>query len=92
VLSHVGSFTNLRGAHVYPYLIRKTKPKPIRVFLQAGSNDLDIAAGHWPLANLEMAAALNFAGYDYRLEYGDGGHDGQHGGVILPESLLWLWR
>ena len=42
--------------------------------------------------NLEMAAALNFAGYDYRLEYGDGGHDGQHGGAILPESLIWLWR
>ena len=33
VLSHVGSFTNIRGGHVYPALIRKTEPKPIRVFL-----------------------------------------------------------
>ena len=92
VLSHVGSFADHRGGHVYPTLIRKTPPKPIRVFLQAGSNDLDIPQGHWPLANLEMASALNFAGYDYRLELGDGGHDWQHAGAILPESLIWLWR
>jgi enterochelin esterase-like enzyme len=47
VLSHVGSFTNIRGGHVYPSLIRKTKPKPIRVFLQDGSKDLDNAHGNW---------------------------------------------
>ncbi len=92
VLSHVGSFANIRGGHVYPTLIRNTPPKPIRAFLQAGSNDLDIPWGHWPLANLEMAAALNFMEYDYRLEFGDGAHSGDHGGAILPESLIWLWR
>ena len=73
-------------------LIRKTEPKPIRVFLQDGSGDLDNAHGNWPLANQEMAAALKFANYDYRFEYGDGGHNGKHGGAILPESLRWLWR
>jgi enterochelin esterase family protein len=93
VLSHVGSFVNIRGGHVYPSLIRKTKPpKPIRVFLQGGANDLDNEHGHWPLANQEMAAALKFAGYDYRFEYGVGKHSGVHGGAILPESLRWLWR
>lgn len=92
VLSHVGSFANIRGGHVYPALIRNTPLKPIRVFLQAGSNDLDVGWGNWPLANLGMAAALNFAGYDYRLEYGDGEHNTKHGGAILPESLVWLWR
>jgi enterochelin esterase family protein len=92
VLSHVGSFTNIRGGHVYPALIRKTPPKPIRVFLQDGSHDLDNAHGNWPLANQEMAAALKFAKYDYRFEFGDGGHNGQHGGAILPDSLRWLWR
>ena len=92
VLSHVGSFADHRGGYVYPSLIRKTPPKPIRVFLQAGSNDLDIPAGDWSLCNLEMAAALNFAGYDYRLEYGDGYHDKLHGGALFPESLCWLWR
>lgn len=93
VLSHVGSFTNIRGGHVYPALIRKTKPaKPIRVFLQGGAGDLDNEHGHWPLANQQMAAALKFAKYDYRFEYGTGGHNGKHGGAILPESLVWLWR
>jgi len=94
VLSHVGSFTNIRGGHVYPALIRQTKgkPKPIRVFLQDGSGDLDNAYGNWPLSNQQMASALKFAGYDYRFEYGDGGHNGKHGGAILPESLRWLWR
>jgi enterochelin esterase-like enzyme len=94
VLSHVGSFAYVLEwpAHNYPFLIRKTPRKPIRVYLQAGSNDLDHEWGHWPLLNLHMAAALNFAGYDYHLEYGDGAHDIQHGGAILPESLVWLWR
>jgi enterochelin esterase family protein len=92
VLSHVGSFTNIRGGDVYPGLVRKTAHKPIRVFLQDGSKDLDNAAGNWPLANQQMAAALKFAKYDYRFEYGDGAHDGKHGGAILPESLRWLWN
>jgi enterochelin esterase family protein len=92
VLSHVGSFTNIRGGHVYPSLIRKTERKPIRVFLQDGSGDLDNAHGNWPLANQEMAKALEYAKYDYRFEYGDGGHNGKHGGAILPDSLRWLWR
>ena len=92
VLSHVGSFTNIRGGHAYQALIRKTKPKPIRVFLQDGSGDLDNEHGNWPLANQEMAASLKFAKYDYRFEYGTGGHNGKHGGAILPESLRWLWR
>ena len=92
VLSHVGSFTNIRGGHVYPALIRKTESKPIRVFLQDGSGDLDNLHGSWPLANQQMAAALKFAKYDYRFEYGDGGHNGKHGGALMPESLRWLWR
>jgi enterochelin esterase family protein len=96
VLSHVGSFAfaeDSGSGHTYPWLIRKTKPaKPLRVFLQAGSNDLDRDWGSWPIANLDVAAALNFAGYDYKLEFGDGAHDFIHGGAILPESLTWLWR
>ncbi len=92
VLSHVGSFTNIRGGDVYPGLIRKAEKKPIRVFLQDGSGDLDNQFGNWPLANQQMAAALKFKGYDYKFEYGDGGHNGKHGGAILPDSLRWLWR
>jgi enterochelin esterase-like enzyme len=92
VMSHVGSFTNIRGGHVYPALIRKSETKPIRVFLQGGSGDLDNEHGNWPLANQQMAAALKFAGYDYQFVFGEGGHSGVHGGAILPDALRWLWR
>ena len=94
VMSHIGSFTNIRGGHVYPANIRKPvrAPKPLRVFLQDGSNDLDNQAGNWPLANQEMAAALKFGKYDYRFEYGVGTHSLAQGGAIMPESLKWLWR
>ena len=39
-----------------------------------------------------MAAAFEWAGYDYKAVWGDGGHNGKHGGAILPSSLRWLWR
>jgi enterochelin esterase family protein len=92
VLSHVGSFVNIRGGDVYPGLIRKTERKPLRVFLQDGAKDLDNVHGSWPLANQSMAAALKYMGYDHRFEFGTEGHNGKHGGAILPDSLRWLWR
>ena len=99
VLSWVGSFTNIAsgksghdGGHNYEALIRTTPGKPIRVFLQDGANDLDNANGNWPLANQQMARALQFAGYDYRFVNGQGFHSNRHGRAILPESLRWLWR
>ncbi len=92
VISHIGSFTNIRGGHVYPALIRKTEPKPIRVFLQDGENDLDNLHGNWPLANQQMAAAFEYAGYDYQFVMGTGKHSGRHGGAIFPETLRWIWR
>lgn len=92
VLSHIGSFTNIRGGDVYPGLIRKTEKKKVRVLLQDGMGDLDNLHGNWPLANLSMAAALKHMDYDYRLVIGDGPHGGKHGGAILPDSLRWLWR
>ncbi len=30
--------------------------------------------------------------FDYRVAWGDGGHNGKHGGAILPDSLRWLWQ
>ncbi len=92
VLSHVGSFTNIRGGHVYPSLIRKTERKAIRAFLQDGKNDVENEHGSWWLANLEMDAALRFSKYDFKFVGGEGAHNGIHGGAILPESLEWLWR
>ncbi|MGB6223363.1 alpha/beta hydrolase [Haloferula sp.] len=92
VVSHIGSFTNIRGAYHYPYLIRKSEKKPLRVFLQDGSGDLDNVHGSWWLANQQMEAALKFAGWDYKAVWGDGGHNGQHAGSIFPQTLSWLWR
>jgi enterochelin esterase family protein len=92
VLSIVGSFADIRGGHAYPFLIRKTPPKPIRIFLQANTDDLDCVWGHWFLASQNMAAALKFKGYDYQLVIGDGGHDQRHAKAILPDALRWLWR
>ena len=92
VVSHIGSFTNIRGGHNYEALIRKTERKPIRVFLQDGTADLDNQFGNWPLANQQMAAALKYKNYDYNFVMGDGAHNGKHGGAILPETLRWLWK
>lgn len=92
VLSHVGSFVNIRGGHNYPYLVRTTPRKPIRVFLTTGKKDLDIPIGSWPLGNQQMAAALEYSGYESRFVFSEGGHSLRHGGSILSESLRWLVR
>jgi enterochelin esterase-like enzyme/sugar lactone lactonase YvrE len=92
VLSFIGSFADLRGGDIYPALIRKTEPKPIRVFLQDGNHDLNNFAGDWWLANQAMASALAYAGYDFKFVTGDKDHDMIQGGAILPDALRWLWR
>jgi enterochelin esterase-like enzyme/sugar lactone lactonase YvrE len=93
VLSHIGSFTNIRGGWAYPGLVRKTKaaPKPIKVYLQDGEEDLDNLHGNWPLGNRDLAAALAFAGCPSRLVMTAGGHSGRWAGADLPDALLWLW-
>lgn len=99
VMSWVGSFTDLaagktliEGGHNYPFLIRRLPAKPIRVFLQDGSHDLDNIAGNWPLANQNMAKALQFKGYDFQFVFGEGFHSPAQGLSILPSTLRWLWR
>ncbi len=92
VLSHIGSFTDIRGGHIYPSLIRQHAIRPIRIFLQDGEADLNNDWGNWWLANLQMESALKYRGYDYKFVGGTGAHDGEHGGAILPDSLRWLWR
>jgi len=92
VLSWVGSFVDLRGGHVYPYLIRKTEPKPIRVYLLDGENDLDNAFGNWPLANKMMASSLAHMGYDHRMDWTGCFHGSKGMSAHLPDALRWLWR
>lgn len=92
VLSTIGTYVGLRGGNEYPTLIRKTEPKPIRVFLQDGSNDLNIYGGDWWVANQAMLSALEWAGYDVTHRWGEEGHNSKHGAAILPDALRWLWR
>ena len=116
VISMIGSYTSIAyrpatadtpmvpGGDLYPTLIRKTPIKPIRVFLQDGSADLNNTHGSWFLANQQMLSALTFANatadqrkdagarYDVKYEWGDGAHSDAHGGALLPDILRWMWR
>jgi gluconolactonase len=92
VFSAIGTYIGLRGADRYPILVRKYEPKPIRVFLQDGSNDLNIYAGDWWKANELMERALAFSGYEVNHVWGEGGHNGTHGTAIFPQAMRWLWK
>lgn len=92
VFSSIGTYVGLRGANDYPTLIRKYEPKPIRIFLQDGSNDLNIYGGDWWMANQEMERSLKFAGYEVNHVWGTGGHDGKHATEVFPDAMRWLWK
>lgn len=92
VLSWVGSFVDLKGGHVYPSLIRITERKPIRIYLLDGENDLDNKFGNWPIANKQMAAALKYMNYDFRIDWTQCFHGSKGMAPMLPEALRWLWR
>ncbi len=95
VISLIGSFTNLRGGHVYPDVITKADAKPIRVFLQDGELDLRSPQNvdrDWYLQNQKMIAAFKEKKYDFAEVVGKGGHSDDHGGAMLPHMLRWVWR
>ncbi len=92
VFTTVGTYVGLRGGNELPVLVRKTEPKPLRVFLQDGRNDLDIYCGSWWIANQDMLASFEWAGYEVNHAWGEGGHNRKHGNAILPEVLRWLWQ
>lgn len=92
VITWIGSFGNFRGADRLPGLIRRTEPRPIRIFMQTGRQDLVNYAGSWYLENPRMAAALEFAGNDVKIDLGEDGHSNRHGASTLPDTLRWLWR
>ncbi len=93
VIGLLSSFVQMPGGNPYPELIASTAPKPLRIFLQAGHRDLQWNEPelNWLAGNLRVAAALAEAGYDFRLVLGDGGHHPNHGGVLLPDALRWLF-
>jgi sugar lactone lactonase YvrE len=100
VLSLIGTYVAMKGADALPALVRRTEPKPIRIFMQDGTADHITPAepygtsfaGSWPINNQVMYEALEFAGYDVKLVMGTDGHSTKQGGAILPDALRWLWR
>lgn len=116
VISIIGSYTSIAyqpatadkpmqpGGDLYPGLIRKSTIRPLRIFLQDGSNDINNEHGNWFLANQQMLSSLEWANanadeqgvkgarYDVKHVWGDGGHSDQHGGVLMPNIIRWLWH
>jgi enterochelin esterase-like enzyme len=92
VFSSIGTYVGLRGGNDYTTLVRKFEPKPLRIFLQGGSADLNIYAGDWWMVNQEMQRALAFAGYEVQHVWGEGGHDGKHATAIFPDAMRFLWK
>lgn len=93
VCSIVGSYTGLRGGHHAAPLVRLTEPKPLRIFLEGGAEDLHVYAGDWWTANLEMLSSLTYAGYAVNHAWApQAGHNDYHGSSIFPDALRWLWQ
>jgi enterochelin esterase-like enzyme len=99
VLSRIGTYTSIQwkpgvldGGNIFPFLIRKSPRKNIRVWMSDGSEDLENVHGSWPLQNIQMANSLKMAGYDFHFSFSGGSHNGAHGSAEAPESLTWLWR
>jgi enterochelin esterase family protein len=101
VVSWIGSFESIQwkedpaitdGGQDYPEKVLREEKRNIRVWLQDGSEDLDLRYGDWPLANLRLATALKFQGYDFHFSFGTGTHNSGHGAAEFPAEMTWLWR
>ncbi len=99
VLSRIGSYTSIQwkpwqkeGGNIYPFLVRKSDRKNIRVWMSDGANDLENNHGSWPLQNIALANSLKMKEYDHHFVFGNAQHNTQHGNAELPAALTWLWR
>ncbi len=91
----IGTFVGMRGGDGYPVLVRKTEPKPLRVFLQDGSNDQWMGGpefGDWWMSNQTLQRALEFAGYENKYIWGTGSHSSEHAAAIFPDAMRYLWH
>ena len=95
VFSAIGTYVGMRGGDRYPVLVRKTEPKPLRVFQQDGENDQWLGGpevGDWWMSNQTLERALEFSGYDHRHVWGTGPHSGKHATAIFPDAMRYLWQ
>ena len=93
VYSSVGTFVAMRGGNEYPAIVRKSEPKPLRIFLQDGVNDTwNHIFGDWWEQNQLMSSALNYAGYEFDYKWDRGSHSIYYGTRAYPDAMRWLWR
>ena len=93
VFTGVGTFVAMRGAGDLQAMVRKTEPLPLRVFIQDGSNDAwNPLFGHWYEGNQLLASALEFAGYDVKCDWSDGGHNVTRSTQIFSQVMEWMWH
>jgi enterochelin esterase-like enzyme len=95
VITFVGSFTDIRGGHIYPELVAASEKKPIRLFMQDGRNDNrrpDNLKKDWFYQNVRLKDALVKKSYDLNYTWGIGNHGQKQGGAIFPSMMRWLWR
>ncbi|MBQ9216674.1 MAG: hypothetical protein IJ160_00610 [Muribaculaceae bacterium] len=93
VFSGVGTFVAMRGGNDLQAIVRKHEPQPLRIFLQDGSNDAwNPLFGHWYEGNRMLATALEFAGYDCRFDWSDGGHNVHRATQIFAQAMEWMWH
>ncbi len=95
VFSAIGTYVGMRGGEQYYVLVRKTEPKPLRIFMQDGVHDEwpgGPEMGDWWMSNQTMNRALEFAGYDVRHIWGAGTHNGSQASAVFPDAMRWLWR
>lgn len=95
VFSAIGTYVGMRGGESYYVLVRKTEPKPFRIFVEDGVHDQwpgGPEMGDWWMSNQTMERALTFAGYDVRHAWGSGTHNDTHASSLFPDAVKWLWR
>lgn len=92
VYASCGTFVSFRGGDQYPALIRKCEPRQIRVFLQDNDKDTwNPLFGSWFEYNELMLSALEFAGYEVRHSWDEGGHSSKNANKLFPDVMRWLW-
>lgn len=110
VLTYSGTFINQQWPYnpktpqgawgFHERLIPKSKPKPLRIWMEVGDRDLfnpNIMRDDmhdWVLANEKMAKALAAKNYQYQFVFAQNAGHVDYGvkKQTLPEALEWLWK
>ncbi len=91
IFSGCGTFVAMRGGNDVQAIVRKHEPRPLKIFLQDGYDDVwNGIFGHWYEANRMLASALEFAGYDCAFDWAEGGHSVRRANAIFPQVMTWL--